>query len=154
MRKRWKRRRRRRGEERRGELEWKDPTSQIAPITGTFRSQVLQKTLAAVPPNLFPSFSLACCVFCSLFLLPLIFLFFYFILQSQWGYCWWGTSCSNFPSVFFLSHNNQGAMKQHSSDFFCSLLVEQKVMIEVLLLFFATRLKKVHSLSLSLWIYV
>lgn len=65
----------RRGEERRGELEWKDPTSQIAPITGTFRSQVLQKTLAAVPPNLFPSVSLARCVFCSPFLLPLIFLF-------------------------------------------------------------------------------
>lgn len=42
-----------RGEERRRELKWKDPTSQIAPITGRFRSQFLQKALAAVPQSLF-----------------------------------------------------------------------------------------------------
>lgn len=110
------RRRRKRGEERRGGLKWKDPTSQIAPITGTFRSQVLQKTLAAVPPNLFPSFSLARCVFCSPFLLPLIFLF------SILSYNPSGVTVGEvLPAVTFLqcfsalslSHDNQGAVKQH-----------------------------------------
>lgn len=48
---------------------WKDLASQILPITETFRSQFLQKTLAALPQSL----SLTHCVLCSSFLLPLFF---------------------------------------------------------------------------------
>lgn len=55
MRKRWKRRRKEEdGEKVEGERwgKWKDLASQIRPITETFRSQFLQKTLAALPQSL------------------------------------------------------------------------------------------------------
>lgn len=54
------------GEERRAESKWKDPTSQIAPITGTFRSQFLQKALAAVPQSFPLSFLCLLCPLLSL----------------------------------------------------------------------------------------
>lgn len=57
----------------REEPKWKDPTSQIAPITGTFRSQFLEKALAAVPQFPLPhplSLSFARCVLCSASPLP------------------------------------------------------------------------------------
>lgn len=82
------RRKEKRGEERRAELKQKDPTSQIAPITGTFRSQCLQKTLAALLKS-FPSFALARCVFCFP---SFIFLFSFSILSyDPGGLLWWGT---------------------------------------------------------------
>lgn len=79
--------RRKRREERRGELKWKDPTSQVAPITGTFRSQFLQKALAAIPQSLPFSLPRSLC--------PLLanssssfFFFLQTILRSQWGHYW------------------------------------------------------------------
>lgn len=83
-----KKERRRRGgggrEERQGESKWKDPTSQIVPITGTFRSQFLQKALAAVPQSLPLSFPRLLCPLLSVSP-PFSF---HFILRSQWVYYW------------------------------------------------------------------
>lgn len=89
------------GQERPGELKWKDPNSQIAPITGTFRSQCLENALAAVPHSLPRSSS-------SRSLCPLLFIsppsfFFHFILRSQRGYYWWGTSCTKFSCSVALT---------------------------------------------------
>lgn len=70
--------------------------------------------------NLFPSVSLALAVF-QLFIPPppphsLFFFFFHFILRSQWGYYWWGTSCSKFSfSVQMLSLHHHGAVRPFPS---------------------------------------
>ncbi len=65
------------------ELKWKDPTSQIAPITGTFRSQFLQKALAAILQSLPRSFPRWLCPLLSVS--PPSFFFFPFYLTIPAG---------------------------------------------------------------------
>ena len=79
MRRRKEKMKRKRGAEWQREMKWKDPTSRITPITGTFRSQFLLKALAAIPQSL--SLFLWLAVLCSLSLLFFFFFsFFHFIL--------------------------------------------------------------------------
>lgn len=108
------------GGERHRELEWKDPTSRVAPITGTFRSQVLQKTLAAVPSISSPLFPWLLETLSSPSLLhPLtLFLFFFSFLFSILSYDPSGVTIGEvLPAVSFssvckmLSLNNQGAVR-------------------------------------------
>lgn len=99
--KRWKRRRKEEEKKRRRrqrELKWKDPTSQVAPITGTFGSQFLQKALAAIPQSLPFSLPRSLCSLLSNSFFSCFFLFLT-VLRSQWGHYSWVTSCSRFPSV-------------------------------------------------------
>ncbi len=64
----------------------------------------------------FPSLTVAY----ALFLSSLFFV--YFILWSQWDYCWWGTSCRSFPSVRECSLlHHQGSCKIDSLRPACGL---------------------------------
>lgn len=106
-RKRWKRiKEEEEKEEGRRMGKWKDLASRIIPITGIFRSQVLQKTLAAFPRSLSPAHYVLCastspCVF-----------FPHFILWSHWVTHGEVLPAVCFPSVTECSH------LQHLGSFF------------------------------------
>lgn len=109
-------------------MKWKDPTSQIAPITGTFGSQFLQKALADVSQSLPLSFPRSLCLLLSVS--PLSFFFFFSILPYDPS----GVSIGevlpavSFPSVCYcslLQHpGSREAALEHSRTQ-CRLCVEQ-----------------------------
>lgn len=125
------------GDETQEELKLKDPTSHITPITGTFRSQFLQKALAAIPQSLPLSLPRSLCP--SLSFSPLS--FFHFILRSQWGYYRWGTSFTKFSfsvcECSLLQHQGNCEPVLQYLRSYCNLLEDSKLrsLIRFLLLF-------------------